>query len=126
MSFQISNGAAGMIVLTMSDHESEEFISLAAFEWQERSAFEAAWASVPEAINPGPDAPAAYLADRHGPDGHVDDRYVTSEWIEEITGRPLAEMIAEGRAANAEQLKMLRHRLPDSEHSHCLTDKARF
>ena len=106
MSFQLSEDAAGMIVLTMVDHAANAFVSLAAFEWKDADEFRIAWDSVPQA--PGK---TAFLADRHGPEGHDADRYVTAEWIEQVSGRRLEDLIAEGRAENARVQRMLRDRL---------------
>jgi hypothetical protein len=99
-----------MIVLTMADRRANDFVSLAAFEWRDQVAFDRAWTSVPEAPAPDPSSDVAFLADRHDPRGHTDDKYITAEWIEEVTGRNLEEMIAEGRAENQAQLAMLRGR----------------
>lgn len=105
MSFRISEDAVGMIVLTMADHAANEFIGLAAFEWKDQAEFDAAWASIPEA-----EGKTVFLADRHGPQGHDADCYVTAEWIEQASGRRLGDLIAEGRKDNAEVRQMLRDR----------------
>lgn len=109
MCFRLNEGTAGMIVLTMVDHEADEFVSLVAYEWTDPAKLKAAWSSVPDGAAPASEAPVAFLADLHTPEGMEDNRYVTTEWIERISGRPLAQMIAEGRAANADQRDMLRY-----------------
>lgn len=95
--FHFPEDAAGMLVITFCDREHEQFVDLAAFEFETAAEFDAAWSSVPVAP-----AETAFLVDRHDATGHTDDRYVTSDWIEARCGRRIAEMISDGRKNTAQ------------------------
>lgn len=96
LTFHVKPGAAGMIVFTFADVRANEFIDLAAFTFKTTEALQAHWEKVPVAGTKD----TAFIADIYNGDNDlVDDRPVTAETIEAISGRCIADLIAEGRKA---------------------------
>lgn len=80
------------IELTFVDADDNTFVPLIAFVFPDAATHDLAWESIPA----GPSG-SAYLADRHEPDGIVEAREVSVEWIERITGRQIEDLKARGR-----------------------------
>ena len=86
------------IAITLADEENNGFVTLGGAGWQSQAEWESRWAQVP--VSPfGDKDPANLIADKLDQDGdRVDEKFITAETAEYLLGRPLAELIAEGRA----------------------------
>jgi hypothetical protein len=91
--YSLPDDAAGMLVLTFVDATGNQFVDLAAWRFDDQESFADAWHSVPEV-----GGRTAFLLDRHTAEGCDANKYVTPEWIEARCGKPVAELIASGRA----------------------------
>jgi hypothetical protein len=83
------------IEFVFADHDNNAFVPLVRYGFQTPQQQQTYWDNVPS----GPDD-GVLIADRHDPDGVSDNKFVTREWLEGITGKALQTMIAEGRKHN--------------------------
>lgn len=89
------------IAITFCDAEKNGFVTLGSAGWYDREEWSRQWAAVPGAPL-GADDPAMLMADKIDDSGDlVDDRFITAETAERLLGKPLAELVAEGRANTA-------------------------
>ncbi|HHL3045707.1 TPA: hypothetical protein ACQ49P_005744 [Pseudomonas aeruginosa] len=86
------------IAITFADEENNGFVTLGGAGWESKSEWEARWVQV--RVSPlGDQDPANLIADKLDRDGdRVDEKFITAETAEYLLGRPLVELIAEGRA----------------------------
>lgn len=85
------------LTLTYCDHAANAFVTMNEAVYSELEKLEAAWRSIPAAP-----VETDYLVDLDRGEGMEDNRCVTADWIRRSTGRAIADMLAEGRAFNAE------------------------
>lgn len=108
--YHLPEDAAGMLVVTFVDRENNQFVELCAWSFATKGEFDGAWAST-EAAPEKTD----FLLDHVIEAGHDADKYVTAEWIERASGRPIADLIAAGRTETSQWVtdfrKMMNGRL---------------
>ncbi|HEK1753045.1 hypothetical protein I5F46_29675 [Pseudomonas aeruginosa] len=88
---------AWCIAITFVDEENNGFVTLGGAGWESQAEWEAQWARVP--VSPlGDQEPTKLILDKLDRDGdRIDEKLITAETAECLLGRPLAELIAEGR-----------------------------
>jgi len=90
----------GSIQLTFFDDTTGEAVAIGGAGFVTRAEDDAAWAAIEEFAGQ-----SSFQADRmDGVGDIVDDKTVSAETCERLMGRPIAELIAEGRAALAAEL----------------------
>lgn len=94
------------IELTFCDHAANEFVPLAVAAFEDEAALDRAWASIPAASGE-----SAFLADLHRAGGMEDNKEISAGWIEASVGRPIGDLIRDGRAFNADLQRDLVARL---------------
>lgn len=93
----------GYIQLVFFDDASGEVVTIGGAGFVTKDEDDAAWADIP--VFPGE---SSFMADRLDADEDIiDDKAVSAETCERLTGRPIAQLIAEGRAKLATQLSEL-------------------
>jgi hypothetical protein len=95
--YHLPEDAAGMLVVTFVDRANNQFVELCAWSFATKAEFDGAWASTDAAP-----AETAFLLDHVIEEGHDRDKYITAEWIERESGKPIAELIAAGRTETAQ------------------------
>lgn len=101
------------IAITLCDAEKNGFVTLGGAGWHDRDEWNRQWAAIPESPL-GADDPAMLTADKiDDADDRVDERFITAETAERLLGRPLVELVAEGRANTAFTLDQLLERQPE-------------
>lgn len=86
------------LMLTYCDHAANAFVMMNEARFSDLKSLEIAWNAIPTAS-----VETDYLVDLDRGEGIEGNRCVTPEWIEQSTGRSVAEMLAEGRTINAER-----------------------
>ena len=101
------------IAITFADEENNGFVTLGGAGWESQAEWDAGWAQVP--VSPlGDQDPANLIADKLDQEGdQVDEKFITAETAEYLLGRPLAELIAEGRANTSFTLRQVLERDPE-------------
>ena len=95
VTYGLSAGEVALISLGWIDPKTHELVELAAFAFKDVAEFKRHWAMIPENDDKTP-----CIADEYNAAGDLGDtKAVTVEFVELITGRPIQEMIDEGRAA---------------------------
>lgn len=86
------------IAITFADEENNGFVTLGGAGWETQIEWEQKWQDI--FVSPLGDAdPSTLFADKIDQDGdQIDEKRVTAETVERLLGRPLDELIAEGRA----------------------------
>lgn len=101
------------IAITFCDEQNNGFVTLGGAGWHDQAEWERQWAAIPESPV-GADDPALLVADKlDDSDDRVDERFITAETAERLLGRPLVDLIAEGRANTAFTLGQLLERQPE-------------
>lgn len=101
------------IAITFADEENNGFVSLGGAGWADEAEWEAQWENMP--VSPlGDEDPANLIADKLDHDGDlIDEKRITAETAEHYFGRPLAELIAEGRANTTFTLGQMKAQNPE-------------
>lgn len=101
------------IAITFCDEEKNGFVTLGGAGFDDHDEWNRQWAAIP--VSPlGADDPALLVADKlDDSDDRVDERFITAETAERLLGRPLADLIADGRANTAFTLGQLLERQPE-------------
>ena len=96
---EVSQGL--VIKLVFCDIENNGFLTLGGAAFDTKAAWERAWQSIPRAMD-GWDNKDALCADKldHNLD-QVDERPITAAVAERLLGKPIATLVAEGRAATS-------------------------
>lgn len=106
MTFGVKPGECGMIVFTFADHARNEFIDLAAYGFTDTTDLASHWNRIEKT-----EADTSFIADLYDEKGDlIEDRTVTAELIESITGKKIGILIEEGRLALAAVLETIRKR----------------
>ncbi|MDH4602425.1 hypothetical protein [Pseudomonas syringae] len=85
------------IAITFGDEENNGFVTLGGAGWQSQVEWESQWSALPVS-ELGDADPAMLIADKLDVDGDlIDEKRITAETAERLLGRPLEQMIAEGR-----------------------------
>ncbi|MHC5208755.1 hypothetical protein [Pseudomonas chlororaphis] len=101
------------IAITFADEENNGFVTLGGAGWESQAEWESRWAQVPVS-QLGDQDPANLIADKLDQDGdQVDEKFITAETAEHLLGRPLAELIAEGRAKTPFTMHQVLERHPE-------------
>ncbi|HBO8163347.1 hypothetical protein FA101_20665 [Pseudomonas aeruginosa] len=104
---------AWCIAITFADEENNGFVTLGGAGWESQTEWESQWAQLPESPL-GEQDPANLIADKLDQDGdRIDEKFITAETAEYLLGRPLAELIAEGRANTPFTLRQALERDPE-------------
>jgi len=92
------NKPSWCIAITFADEENNGFVTLGGAGWATQTEWEQQWQDI--FVSPLGDAdPSTLFADKLDQDGdQIDEKRVTAETVERLLGRPLSELIAEGRA----------------------------
>jgi hypothetical protein len=86
------------IKIVFCDEENNGFVILGGVAFETKSAWNSAWESIPQAGD-GWDDKDALCADKlNDNQDHVDERPITASTAERLLGKPIATLIAEGRA----------------------------
>jgi len=86
------------IAITFGDEENNGFVTLGGAGWESQVEWESQWSAMPVSEKGNAD-PAMLIADKLDVDGDlIDEKRITAETAERLLGRPLNELIAEGRA----------------------------
>jgi hypothetical protein len=101
------------IAITFADEENNGFVTLGGAGWESQAEWESRWAQMP--VSPlGVHDPANLIADKLDQGGdQVDEKFITAETAEYLLGRPLAELIAEGRAKTPFTMRQVLERHPE-------------
>ncbi|MDU4254563.1 hypothetical protein [Pseudomonas sp.] len=95
---------AGYIQLQFFDSSSNQVVSLGGAGFATKEEDDAAWANI--AVF---DGESAFLADRLDSEGDiVDEKVISAETCEQLMGRPIADLINEGRAELKDFLKSIK------------------
>lgn len=101
------------IAFTFADEENNGFVTLGGAGWESQAGWEAQWAALPVA-SLGNDDPANLIADKLDQAGDlIIDKRVAAETVERLLGRPLGELIAEGRARTPLTISQALERHPE-------------
>lgn len=101
------------VAITFCDVEQNGFVTLGGAGWQDRDEWSRQWAAIP-ASSLGADDPAMLMADKiDDSDDRVEERFITAETAERLLGRPIAELISEGRANTTFTLGQVLERHPE-------------
>lgn len=94
----MSDRSGLVIKLVFCDQENNGFVTLGGAVFDTKLAWERAWASIPRAMD-GWDNQDALCAGKldHNHD-QVDERPITAAVAEQLLGKPMATLIAQGRA----------------------------
>lgn len=85
------------IAFVFCDQENNGFVTLGGAGWESEKEWDLQWQDIYSSPL-GADDPAMLVADKLDQDGEqVDEKFVRAETVERLLGRPLAELIAEGR-----------------------------
>ncbi|WP_122347578.1 hypothetical protein [Pseudomonas coronafaciens] len=98
------------MAFTFADEENSGFVTLGGAGWESQAEWEAQWAALPVAPL-GNDDPANLIADKLDQAGI--DKRVAAETVERLLGRPLGELIAEGRARTPLTISQALERHPE-------------
>lgn len=101
------------IAITFCDEENQGFVTLGGAAWHDKDEWDRQWSSIPEA-SPGRGEDSMIVADKVD-DSHdlVDDKPITRATVEMLLGRPVDELIAEGRERTAFTMGQLMKQDPD-------------
>jgi len=95
---------AGYIQLVFFDDTTNETVTLGGAGFVTKEEDDAAWANVPAF-----EGESSFMADRMDANRDiVDDKPVSAETCERLTGKPIAQLIADGRAKLTADLAELR------------------
>lgn len=101
------------IAVTFCDVEMNGFVTLGGAGLYDQDEWNRQWAAIPVS-ELGAEDPSLLVADKIDADGErVDERFITAETAEALFKRPLAELIAEGRANTAFTVGQLLERQPE-------------
>ncbi|WP_257605306.1 hypothetical protein [Pseudomonas sp. UMAB-40] len=108
-----STSKISSIAITFADEENNGFVILGGAGWEDAAEWEAQWSNMP--VSPlGDDDPANLIADKLDHDGDlIDEKRITAETAEHYLRRPLAELIAEGRAKTTFTLGQMKAQNPE-------------
>ncbi|HFZ2532989.1 TPA: hypothetical protein ACIJ22_003443 [Pseudomonas aeruginosa] len=101
------------IAITFADEENNGFVTLGGAGFESQAEWEAQWAQVP--VSPlGNQEPTKLILDKLDRDGdRIDEKLITAETAECLLGRPLAELIDEGRANTPFTVRQAMERNPE-------------
>lgn len=101
------------IAITFADEENNGFVTLGSAGWETQAEWEQQWQDI--RVSPlGDEDPSTLFADKLDLDGdQIDEKRVTAETVEHLLGRPLDELIAEGRAKTPFTMAQLLERDPE-------------
>ncbi len=86
------------IAITFCDEQNNGFVTLGGAGWHDQDEWDRQWDAIPESPL-GADDPAMLIADKiDDSDDRVGERFITAETAERLLDKPLADLIAEGRA----------------------------
>jgi hypothetical protein len=89
---------AGYIQIVFCDQENNQFVILGGIGVESALTLQARWDDI-EASPLGENDPSCLIADKmDGNCDFTDDRYITARTAERLLGKPLSELIEEGRA----------------------------
>ncbi|WP_304526804.1 hypothetical protein [Halomonas sp. I5-271120] len=101
------------IAITFCDEENNGFVTLGGAAWNDQDEWNRQWSAIP-ASPCGSDDPSMLVADKiDESDDRVDERFITADTAEQLLGRPLDELIAEGRAKTPLTLGQLLQQEPE-------------
>lgn len=91
---QAEEKCAGYIQLVFFDDTTNETVTLGGAGFLTKKEHDAAWANIPAFSGE-----SSFMADRMDADRDImDDKPVSAETCERLTGKPIAQLIADGRA----------------------------
>ena len=101
------------IAITFADEENNGFVTLGGAGWETQTEWEQQWQDI--FVSPLGDVdPSTLFADKIDQDGdQIDEKRVTAETVERLLGRPLDELIAEGRAKTPFTMAQVLERDPE-------------
>lgn len=98
--------SAGFIELQLVDSHNNQIISLGGAGFPTKEAVDAAWADIPAFAGE-----TAFVADRLDAESDItDDKPVSAETCEALLGKPIAQLISEGRANHKKSLEEISNR----------------
>ncbi|MBM5459074.1 hypothetical protein H8F21_16010 [Pseudomonas sp. P66] len=101
------------IAITFVDEENNGFVTLGGAGWESQVEWEAQWSAMPVAELGNAD-PAMLIADKLDVGGDlIDEKRISADTAERLLGRPLDELIAEGRAKTPFTMGQLLDRDPE-------------
>lgn len=113
MSTALKKKPVWCIAITFADEENNGFVTLGGAGWETQAEWEQHWQDI--FVAPMGDAdPANLIVDKLDQDGDmIDEKRITAGTAERLLGRPLAELIAEGRAKTPFTMGQLLERDPE-------------
>lgn len=101
------------IAITFCDEANNGFVTLGGAAWNDPQEWNRQWSAIPASPR-GSNDPSMLVADKiDESDDQVDEKFITSETAEQLLGRPLDELIAEGRARTPFTLGQLFQQEPE-------------
>ncbi|MBY8968781.1 hypothetical protein J1G33_00070 [Pseudomonas sp. P867] len=101
------------MAITFADEENNGFVTLGGAGWETQTEWEQQWQDI-FLSRLGDADPSTLFADKLDQDGdQIDEKRVTAETVERLLGRPLDELIAEGRAKTPFTMAQLLERDPE-------------
>ncbi|WP_411566850.1 hypothetical protein ACLIN3_27460 (plasmid) [Pseudomonas orientalis] len=101
------------IAITFADEENIGFVTLGGAGWETQAEWEQQWQDI--FVAPMGDAdPANLIADKLNDAGDlIDEKRVNAETVERLLGRPLTELLVDGRAKTPFTMRQVLERHPE-------------